>query len=208
MATFSMYRQAQLQAWKGGINWLGDNIVLTQHTSAYVPNLDADAFVSNLAGEVATGNGYVQGGITLAGKTASYVPANNWVDAWAPVTAYQTGQIIRPAAGNGFLFRCVSAGTSGASAPPWTASPGTLTADGGVTWLCISAGAVVLGAVSAQWLSYTGSLRYLVLSDRTPPLASAQPLIALCDLGSVSTGSGGPFSVTFDPAGVLVIWPS
>ncbi len=208
MAIFSMYRQAQLRAWSGAINWTADNIVITQHTSSYIPNLDTDAFVSNLNNEVVTGNGYVQGGISLTGKTASYVPANSWLDAWAPVVAYQAGQIVRPAAGNGFLFRCVIAGTSGVSAPLWPASVGTLIADGSVTWLCLSAGAVSLTASSLQWLSYAGSLRYLVISDRTPSLASAQPLIALCDLGSQVTGSGGNFSINIDQAGALSIWPN
>jgi hypothetical protein len=207
MAAFSLYRQAHLQAWQGGINWAADGIVITQHTSAYVPSPDTDAFVSALTGEAPSGNGYVQGGITLTGKSAAYVPANAWPEAWTPLAAYQPGQVVRPAFGNGFLFRCVLGGSSGASAPAWPAAAGTPIADGTVTWLCISPGAVVLAASPVQWLSYSGSLRYLVISDRTPPLASQQPLIALCDLGAESTGSGGNFDVTFDPAGVIVLWP-
>jgi len=208
MTVFNLYRQAQQKAWHKEIDWADDAVVITQHTSAYAPDLDGDAYVSDLAGEVATGNGYVQGGVLLAARTASYIPANAWPQQWQPMAPYQYGQIVRPTAGNGLLFRCVTAGTTGASQPSWPGSGMIAVADGSAAWLGIAAGAISLAASSVQWLSYTGTFRYLVISDRTQGAASAQPLIALSDLGASSTGSGGNLDVNFDPSGVVALWAS
>jgi hypothetical protein len=205
MTTFSLYRQAQLRAWNGQLNWQSDTIVMTQHTASYAPNLDTDAFVSNLTSEVATGAGYTQGGIILSGKTALYTPANAWGQQWQPNTPYAVGQVVRPPVGNGLVFRCVAGGSSAAFQPSWP-SLGLTVTDGTATWQAIAAGAVQLSALNAQWQSYSGTLRYLVVSDRTQGIASAQPLIALADLGVSSTGTGGNFSVSFDPSGIVVIW--
>lgn len=208
MALYSLYRQAQLRAWSGQVNWVTDNIVMTQHTSFYEPDLDADAFVSDLADEVPAGLGYIQGGLPLLNRSARYFPADGWPSAWSPVTVYQAGQVVRPQAPAGFLFRCITAGTSGAGAPAWPAAIGSTISDGSAAWGCIAAGAVALLASPVQWLSYSASVRYLVVSDRTPASPSAQPLIALLDLGTTYTGSGGNFDANFDPAGAIVLWPS
>lgn len=207
MATFSLYRQSQAKAWTSQVNWLNDTIVITQHTGSYAPNLDTHAYVSDLTNEVTTGGGYTQGGIILANKSASYTPANAWSQQWQPVTAYAAGQFVRPPVGVGLIFKCIVAGTTAASQPVWPAEGLTVT-DGSITWLAVGPGAVQLAAASVQWLSYTGTLRYLVISDRTPATPQTQPLIALADLGTSSTGSGGNFSANFDPSGVVVLWPS
>ncbi len=208
MATFSLYRQTQAKAWNKEIDWNSDTIVMTQHTASYVPNLDTHAYVSDLTNEVATGAGYTQGGVLLASRAAAYVPANAWQEQWGPLVPYQVGQIVRPTTGNGLLFRCITAGTSGVSQPSWPTLIGGTVVDSGATWQAIAAGAIQLTAASIQWLSYLGSLRYLVISDRSPGSASQQPLIGLCDLGTTSTGSGGNFDVTFDTAGVFALWAS
>lgn len=179
---------------------------MTQHTSGYIPNLDTDAFVSNLTSEVASGAGYIQGGIALGGKSAVYTPANAWSQQWAVNTSYAVGQIVRPTTGNGLLFRCVVAGTTAGAQPTWPAEGLTVT-DGSVTWLSIGPGAVQLGAQNVQWLSYSGTFRYLVLSDRSAGSASAQPLLALADMGTATTGTGGNLDVNFDPSGVIVLSP-
>lgn len=179
---------------------------MTQHTASYVPNLDTDAFVSNLSNEVASGSGYTQGGIVLGGKAAAYTPANSWAQQWQANTAYITGQYVRPTTGNGLIFRCVAAGTTGSGQPTWP-SEGLTVADGGVTWLAAGPGAVQLTAANVQWLSYSGTFRYLVLSDRTTGSPSTQPLLAIADMGTPTTGTGGNFDVNFDPSGTLVFSP-
>lgn len=199
MPSMKWYRQARVLAWTSAVNWNTDNIVVTQHTSSYTPNLDTDAFVSNLTGEVLTGNGYTQGGIALSGKTVTYTPANSWTAQWGPATAYLLGQIVRPQNGNGALFQCVVAGTSGSVTPVWPAYGQDVT-DGTVTWLNIGAGIVTWNAASITWPGYSASFRYLVVSDRQNASPAAQPLLGLLDMGTTTTGSNGNFNVPWAPA--------
>lgn len=212
MTTFSLYRRVQLAAWSGTINWASDSIVATQHNSPYLPNLDTDSFVSNLTGEIASGGGYAQGGLPLTGRTAIYYPAASWPDVWAPVTQYAAGQVVRPALNPALLFRCYQAGVSGGTAPVWPSTGGAVITDGTAAWAAVGAGAVALAASPLQWASYTASFRYLVISDRTPSSAAAQPLLAVADMGSVVTGSGGNLVVTFDSGSgsgiVIPLWTS
>lgn len=61
---------------------------------------------------------------------------------WQASTAYsvrasgeaESGDEIAPSTQNGAWFRCIEAGTSGASEPSWDATPGNTTVDGSVTW--------------------------------------------------------------------------
>jgi hypothetical protein len=198
VTTFNLYRQAQLAAWLAQVDWNSDNIVVTQHTSSYTPSLDANAHVSDLTGEVATGNGYTQGGAALDGRAAAYHPAASWPDTWAASAAYAVGAVVRPASSPVLLYRCSAAGTSGATAPAWPQSPGLTVTDGSVTWDAVGAGAVALTADVLTWEEYSATFRYLVISDRTPDTAAAQPLLAVADAGSSVTGSGGSLTVTFD----------
>ena len=63
------------------------------------------------------------------------------ISAWAASTAYILGQIVCSGTiGNpGHYYQCTVAGTSGASAPTWTAT-GQTVSDNGVTWQDIGAG--------------------------------------------------------------------
>lgn len=56
-------------------------------------------------------------------------PAN-----WAASTAYTAGQTISPPSGNGHVYRCTVAGTSGATPPGTWPTDGSSFTDGGVTW--------------------------------------------------------------------------
>jgi hypothetical protein len=208
MTSFTLYRQAQARAWAGLVNWASDSIVMTQHTAAYVPDLDTDAYVSSLTSEVLTGNGYTQGGITLSDRGVQYYPANAWPDSWSPSQAYVYGQVVRPQALNGWVYRCITAGTSGTGQPSWPVTAGATVSDGAVTWAATAQGAVALQASSVTWAGYSGSFRYLVISDRTAGLASAQPLLAIADMGTTTTGTGGNLDVIFDQAGVAALWAS
>lgn len=210
--TFTPYRQAALSAWSGNIDWNSDSITATLHTASYTPNLDTDAFVSNLAGEVSSGGGYTSGGQLLPGRGSTYFTAASWPDAWSPVTAYAIGQVVRPALSPALLFRCYSGGTSGSVAPGWAAATGADVSDGTVSWYAIGAGSVVLTAGTLQWTGFTASYRYIVLSDRTPATAGAQPLIAVADMGSTVAGQGGNLDILFDSGSgsgiVIPIWSS
>jgi hypothetical protein len=53
---------------------------------------------------------------------------------WAASTAYTVGQAVVPSTGNGFVYVCDTAGTSGASAPVWALTEGNVVNDGSVVW--------------------------------------------------------------------------
>src|SRR4051812_34145054 len=112
-----------------GVDYLSDTMKASHHTSSYVPNLDTHEVFSDVTNEI-TGTGYVAGGATLASKTITYTAANSWATAAATTTAYAVGDIVRPAAGNAHLYRCIVAGTSGGSAPTWPTVSGQTVTDG------------------------------------------------------------------------------
>lgn len=201
------YRSVHVQAYSGKINYLSDTIVVTLHSASYTPDLDAHAYVSSLTNELATAGGYTVGGLTLSGRALTYTAANSWGTSAAVTTAYAVETVVRPAAANGYLYRCSVAGTSGGSAPTWSTVIGGSTTDGTVTWETVGRGVVQFSASSPSWSSATfGPARYLVVSDRTPGTAATQPLLGLVDFGTDQTGGGGLFQVTWATQGILLIF--
>jgi hypothetical protein len=199
------YRNALTQSLVSkNIDWDSDAIKTTLHTSSYTPNLDSHVFVSDLTNELAASGGYSTGGVTLSCSAPAYTAANSWGTSRANSTAYTVGQIVRPATGNGFLYRCVVAGTSGGSIPTYSTVLGQTTTDGTVTWSTVGSGIIVLDAADATWssASFTG-VRYAVISDRTPGTAATQPLLGLTDFTSDQSGSGGAFNIVWDAQGIL-----
>jgi hypothetical protein len=210
MTTFSLYRQAQLSSWSGRVNWSGGAITATLHRDTYIPDLDADQFVSDLSGELITGAGYTLGGKVLTGRSSSYITAADWPTAWKQNTAYAAGQVVCPLLNPVLLFRCYAPGTSGNAAPAWPDVPGASVGDGSAAWSAIGSGAVALKAATLSWPSFTGAFRYIVISDRSAPAAADQPLIALADMEGTATGTGGNLDVLFDSGGgsgiVIPLW--
>lgn len=201
------YRSVHVQAYSGKINYLTDTITVTLHSASYAPNLDTDDYVNDLTNELSTGGGYTVGGVALSGKGLTYTAANSWGTSAAISTVYAVETVVRPAAANGFVYRCAVAGTSAGSAPTWGTVIGGSTTDGSVTWECVGRGVVQFTATSPSWSTATfGPCRYLVISDRTPGTAATQPLIGLVDFGTDQTGGGGVFQVTWATQGVLLIF--
>ncbi len=66
-----------LQAFNKEIDYLADAIKVTLHTSAFTPDQDADHYQSDFANELATANGYTNGGGTLANKVNDYTAGTN-----------------------------------------------------------------------------------------------------------------------------------
>jgi hypothetical protein len=199
------YRQALMKFLNKEADWDSDAITATLHTATYTPNLDTHAYVSDLTNELAAGSGYTTAGVTLSSCTRTYTAANSWGTSAATTTAYAVGKVVRPSTGNGFLYRCAVAGTSGGSAPTWGTILGGSTTDGTVTWEMVGSGIIVLTASNTVWSSpfSAGPFRYLVISDRTPGTAATQPLIGLVDFGSNQTGGGGAYTVQWDSQGIL-----
>lgn len=80
--------------------------------------------------------------MTIAAADYSGTPNNDGKSKWAPNTAYSLDDIVEPSTTNGFLYYCVSAGTSHSSGnePSWGTTLGADTTEansGGPTWRCI-----------------------------------------------------------------------
>ncbi len=57
--------------------------------------------------------------------------------AWAPATAYSSGDFRRPlATQTGFRYECTTAGTSGAGEPTWPTTVNASVLDGSAVWTC------------------------------------------------------------------------
>lgn len=186
-------------------DWDSDTIKETLHTSSYTPNLATHAYVSDLTNEVAAGGGYSTGGQTVTSCTRTLTVANSWGTAWAGTTAYSVDWIVRPTTGNGFVYRVAVAGTSGGSEPTWPTTIGQTVTDSGVTWECVGRRVLSLTGTFPAWSSSTITARYLVISDRTPATAAAQPLIGLVDFGSDKSSSNGTFQYTPSTQGALIL---
>lgn len=198
------YRQFLVRALTKEVGLLADDIRVTLHSSAYVPALDSHSYVSSLTSELATGGGYTLGGQSLGTKTLAFTVANSWGTARASSTAYAVDRVIRPATGNGFLYRVVVAGTSASTPPTFPTVVGQTVVDGTVTLENVGRGIVVFSAANVAWAAatFTGA-RYLVLSDRTPGTAATQPLIGLVDYVSDQAGQGGVFTQQWSDQGIL-----
>lgn len=183
------------------IDFDSDALVWTLHTSTYAPNLDTHSFASDLTNELSTGGGYTAGtagggGLAASGLSFTTTAANSWGVSRANSTAYNVGDVIRPATGNGFLYRCVVAGTTAGTVTTLGTVLGGSTTDGTATWECVGSAIVVCNATDPAWATATfGPCRYAVLSDRTPATLATDHLICLVDFGSDKTGGGGTFTV-------------
>lgn len=204
-----------VRAFPSGIQKMGSNpqdwdtntFKATLHTSTYSPNYDTNTFQSDTSNELSTAGGYTNGGLTISSPTLTVVAANSLAQVAATTTAYSVGQIVRPSAGNGFVYVCAVAGTSGGSAPTWPTVLYTTVADGGVTWCCIGRGVLKWTFTSPQWTSFSaGPFSILVVACTTPGSAATNPLICAGTFASPQTGGGGNFDATVDGGGV-VVWP-
>lgn len=59
------------------VDWVGDTIKTSLHTSTYVPNQDTHDYFDDATNELTTAGGYTAGGVTLAGKTLTYDTASD-----------------------------------------------------------------------------------------------------------------------------------
>lgn len=201
------YRQAMRRAFNKEIDVDSDNLVWTLHTSGYVPNPDTHAYVADLTNELPTAGGYTAGGKPATNFTRNYTAANAWTVARANSTTYNTDDVLKvSAAGNGFLYRCVVAGTTAAAAPAYPTILGQNVTDGTATFECIGSGITVLDCDDPSWAAATFTARYAVLSDRTPAGAAAQPLLGYVDFGANKSPAAVAFTITLHPTlGALAI---
>lgn len=197
------FRNAPVKLLDKQIDWDSDTIKAKLYTSSLLlstaSNYNAWTVESDLTGgtELATAGGYTAGGLTVAGRSMSFTAADSWGTQRANSTAYAVDDVVRPATGNGFLYRCAVAGTSGGSIPTYSTVLGRETTDNTVTWETVGSGIVVMAATDPNWTTATfGPCRYCVFIDTQTGNATTNPLIGAIDFGSDKTGGGGNFTVT------------
>ena len=206
MATTANLWRANLKGLFGGaINWSSDTIKCALYTSDWTPAPDTETGYSN-TNELTTENGYTQGGATLASKTNTYAAANSYAQVWTAETAYSVGDIVRPTVGNGHVYRCTAAGTTGASEPTWPTDIGATVEDGTATWAECGYGVLNIGAANPSWeVSGVLSFRYVAFYDDSATSPATKPYLAYIDFGgNQSSGSSGTLTITIDANGILV----
>jgi hypothetical protein len=184
----------------GQTNFLTGTAKAMLCTSTYTPNTDTHRFKSDVTNEV-VGTGYTAGGTTLTTKSATYTAANSWATSRANSTAYALGDVVRPATGNGFLYRAIAAGTSGASIPTYPTVIGQDVTDGGVTWNNIGSGIAVLDCDDPTWATATLTARYLVFYIDTGT-GTTSALISLVDFGADVSSSAAAFTYQVPATGL------
>jgi hypothetical protein len=184
-----------------GVDYLSDTIKCSLHASTYTPNLDTHEVFSDVTNEV-TGTNYSAGGTTLGSKTVTYTAANSWATTWVTLTPQVVGDIVRPTAGNGHLYRCIVAGTTAAGQPTWPTVSGQTVTDGTVTWAEIGRAVTQLDAADPSWASATISgIRYAVIYKSTGT-GSTSPLLWLIDFGADQSVTSGTFTIVLATLGI------
>lgn len=181
------------------INLTSDKLMMGLLSSSYTPNLTSDTHWGDINSNEISGTGYTANGASVTSATLTLTAANSWGTSRANSTAYTYGAIVKPATGNGNLYRAVVAGTSGSSVPTYPTTVGQTVADGGVTWGCIGDAALVFSSASVSWTNASFTASYAVIYDATPSGASNQPLILLITFGMAQNPSGVNFIILPDP---------
>lgn len=179
-----------------------DGMTFVLCTSGYALNRASDAYFNQVTNELATGGGYTNGGQAAGIVTRTHTVANSWATTRAASTSYTVGDVVRPAAANGFLYRATNSGATGSSLPTYPTTLGQTVTDGAVTWECYGIAITVFNATNPPtWGSpFTATgIRYVVLVDKTPATAATQPLIAVSDLVSDQAGTGASWGLTPHP---------
>ncbi len=175
--------------------------------NSYPLDPDTDEFFDTQvdADEVAAGGGYTDGGEDVTGAAVTVVN-DAAADAWAATTAYEIGDLVRPLAGaNGYVYRCVIAGTSNGSAPTWSLIIGEDTTDSGVSWDNIGTSFVKFDIDDPGWgPASTITARFMVVYvDGTP--GSSDYLVAYLDFGQDESSTSGDFDIIVPTDGLAQV---
>jgi hypothetical protein len=203
-ATVQLYAQAQLKAWNKEIDWNDGTVKLALLTDGYTPDRTHDYFDHVVAAEVANGAGYTTDGAALTTPASAYVAAAS-ATAWATLTTYKVGDIVRKVATNGHVYICIDPGTTAAGEPTWPTDGRETVADGTVLWAEYGIGyARFYDAGAVTWANSTITSRYGVLYADTGTTTTS-PLIGLVDWAANLSSSDGDFTVTWGALGVFTI---
>lgn len=198
-AAANIYASALVKAFAGDINLTSDTLKMALLGSGYTPNLVTDAEFSTIRSHEISGTGYTQDGVTLTGVSLTLTAANSWSVSWASATAYTYGQVVIPDTPNGFLYRCVGAGTSGGSSPSFPTVVGETVTDNGVTWACMGDAILVFTSNPAEWINATFTADYAVIYDAQSGTYTTEPLIVLETFGAPQSPAAQDYEVVPDP---------
>ena len=200
--TFDMYGNFIASIMNKLIDIDTDDIRMSLHGAAYSPNLGTDDFFNDATNELTTSGGYTATGVGLSNKAVSLTDANSWSRARANSTAYRLGELYRPASTNGFVYRCVVAGTSAASPPTFTTVVGREYADGTAVFVCAGVRVWRFTSDPVVWAApfSAGPFQRAVIHDHTPGSDATRPLIACASYASAVTGQDGSHTITPDSA--------
>lgn len=203
------YAQAFERAFDASQDWLSNDLRLALIGAGYTPDRGAHEYWSDVVANELSATGYTANGTALTSEGISVTPANSFATTWAASTAYAVGFIVRPTAGNGFLYSCSVAGTSSGSQPTWPTVIGTTVADGGVTWTCVGRFVILFtcSPTSIAWtFSGSASPRYGVIYDRTPASDATRPLMFLVDFDATQSITNATFTVNLGTQCVAAVF--
>lgn len=201
-AQVSVFSKAVERSCKGEILENSHTFKIMALTSSYTPALDTDDVKADIVANEATGTNWSAGGQTLGSVTLTRTVANSWPTARANSTAYALGDIVRPASGNGHLYRCVAAGTSHSSIPTYPTTPGkTVVETGGVEWAECGTAGIVFDAADVSVATVTLTARYFVIYDDTH---ASDALFLLYDPGTSVAPVAGTLTIPWPTNGIFV----
>jgi hypothetical protein len=198
-AAANIYAHALVKAFGADIDLTTDTIKMALLTGGYTPDLINHADFSDVASAETSGAGYTPGGVTLAATSLTLTAANSWGVTWASGTAYAYGAVVIPPTPNGFLYRCVAAGTSGGSPPSFPTTVGQTVADNTAEWACMGDAILVFTSDSASWTAATFTADYAVIYDAESGTYSSEPLLVLQTFSGPASPAGITYEVTPDP---------
>lgn len=202
MAALYIYAKFIERLAKKEISLSADTFKMMLMSGSYTPNLDTDDTKAGIvANELSTAGGYTAGGATLGSVALTLIAANSWAVSRANSTAYALGDIVRPASGNGHLYRCVTAGTSAGSLPTYPTVSGMTVTDGSVVWAECGTAALQWDAADVSWSSATFTARYAPIYDDTH---ASDVLCFLYDPGANMSPVASTLLIPFPANGIWV----
>jgi hypothetical protein len=88
----------------------------------------------------------------------------NNVSDWAAATGYTAGDFVKPATANGYIYECVTNGTSGGAEPAFGTTIGADTADNTTSWRCRGLHVVTTSADLTGSIAVGSPLKYVYSS--------------------------------------------
>jgi hypothetical protein len=130
-----------------------------------------------------------------AQPTRVVVRVNRPSSVWAARTAYTLGTLVTPTQIGGFGYECTTAGTSGATPPPFPSIPGATVADGTAVWTSVgrttplwTLKVVDIGSV-ARVVTTGGDTAIFTTANATTPVGTVS--VAPGTLTWTATGAAG-----------------